>query len=648
VDKVVVGEAASRNTKFHLHARTTLRRRVGKVASRMIAGRPHLLVVLASLLALGLSYIGAYLIRFEFAIPRQYTLYMTHTLPVVISIQCALFYFCGVYRILWAYVDLSDVLRILRASAYSTILLLLLNLGLRSPEAIPRSVLFLDGLFSFLAVSGLFAGLRVLRDASPRFLTRRAQPEPVLIVGAGDSGETLLHEIERGLARTTRVVGFLDDDPAKCGRWLRGLPVLGRIDQARAIAENHGVRTVYVAIPSADGSVMKRIVGCLREGKLRIKVLPPLGKLAPALGLLSQLRNVSIEDLLRRKPIKLDQAAISAFIKDKVVLVTGAAGSIGSEICRQVLSFHPSRLVILDCAETPLHDLLLEFTAGTAAGQVHPELADVTDPARIRSIFAKHRPQVVFHAAALKHVPICEFHPREAIRVNVGGIRTLGDAAIRHGTEAFVLISTDKAVNPSSMMGASKRAAELISQRLNQGQTTTRFAAVRFGNVLGSNGSVLRIFKSQLSRGGPLTVTHPEMKRYFMTIPEAVQLVLQAAVMGKGGEIFELDMGQPVRILDLAHDFIRMSGLVPDRDVKIEITGVRPGEKLFEELYLDSESINPTAHPQVFCLRHESGQKVDPAVQMCLDRLGTDDTPDDPALEQGRLQLTQLIRHPAA
>jgi FlaA1/EpsC-like NDP-sugar epimerase len=614
----------------------------------MTAGRPYLLVVLASLLALGLSYVWSYLIRFEFAIPRPYTLYMIRTLPVVVIIQCFLFYLSGVYRILWAYVDFSDVLRILRASVYSTILLWLLNLGLRSPEAIPRSILVLDGFFSFLAVSGLFACLRALRDASPKLLTRRAQPEPVLIVGAGDSGETLLHEIERGLARTTRVAGFLDDDPAKCGRFLRGLPVLGRIDQVRAIADNAGVRTVYVAIPSADGEVMKRIVGCLREAKLRIKVLPPLGKLAPALGLLSQLRNVSIEDLLRRKPIRLDQAAISAFLKDKVVLVTGAAGSIGSEICRQVLPFHPARLVILDCAETPLHDLLLEFTQGAATGQVHPELADVTDPARIRSIFRKHRPQVVFHAAALKHVPICEYHPREAIRVNVGGIRNLGEAAIEAGTEAFVLISTDKAVNPSSMMGATKRAAELISQRLHRSQAVTRFAAVRFGNVLGSNGSVLKIFKSQLAKGGPLTVTHPEMKRYFMTIPEAVQLVLQAAVMGKGGEIFELDMGQPVRILDLAHDFIRMSGLVPERDVKIEITGVRPGEKLFEELYLDSETINPTAHPQVFCLRPESAPEADPAVRMCLDRLQSADAKDDPALAEGRFQLLQLIQTPAA
>ena len=648
MDKVIGGESVNRKTAFPLGGRTTLRRRVGRMASRVTAGRPHLLIVTATLLALGLSYLLSYLIRFEFAIPGQYSTYMLHTLPVVIIVQCLVYYLCGVYRILWAYVDFADLLRILRASFYSTVLLLILNLGLRAPEAIPRSILVLDGLFSFLTVGCLYGGLRVLRDASPKFVTRASHPEPVLIVGAGDSGETLLHELERSLSRTTRVVGFLDDDPAKGGKFLQGLPVLGKIDQARAIAENHGVRTVYVAIPSADGTVMKRIITHLQEGRLRIKVLPPVGKLSPALGLLSQLRNVSIEDLLRRKPVRLDQAAISAFIKDKVVLVTGAAGSIGSEICRQVLGFHPARLVALDCAETPLHDLLLELTSGSASGLVHSELADVTDPARVRALFEKHRPQVIFHAAALKHVPLCEVHPREAIRVNVGGILTLGEAAVRAGTEAFVLISTDKAVNPSSMMGATKRAAELITQRLNRKHPGTRFAAVRFGNVLGSNGSVLRIFKGQLAKGGPLTVTHPDMKRYFMTIPEAVQLVLQAAVLGRGGEIFELDMGQPVRILDLAEDFIRMSGLVPHRDVRIEITGVRPGEKLFEELYLDSESIEATRHPQVFCVRPGTDGEVDPALKLCLERLSKEDAAADPAVQEGRFQLNRLIESPAA
>ncbi|HZE97721.1 MAG TPA: nucleoside-diphosphate sugar epimerase/dehydratase [Planctomycetota bacterium] len=631
-------------TRFR--AQTTLRRRVGKVVHRFTAGRPHLLVVAAGLLGLSIAYMAAFMIRFDFAVPERYAFLQLHTLPFVLLVQCLMFYACGVFRILWAYVGFNDLLRILRACGYSTVILLALDRFLPLPETVPHSVIVIDGIVGFLLVSGMYAGLRSLREASPRARSRTISPEAVLIVGAGDSGETLLHEIERGLARTTKVVGFLDDDPGKSGRSLRGVPVRGRVDQAAEVARNLGVRTVYIAIPSADGAAMKRIVGHLREGKLRVKVLPPVGKLSSALGLLSQLRNVSIEDLLRRKPIRLDQAAISDFIKGKVVMVTGAAGSIGSEICRQVLAFHPERLIALDCAETPLHDLLLELKAGTTEGLAHLELADVTDRSRIDALFAKHQPQVVFHAAALKHVPICESHPREALRVNVGGMVTLGEAAVRNGVEAFVIISTDKAVNPSSMMGATKRAVELIAQRFNREQTGTRFAAVRFGNVLGSNGSVLRIFKSQLSRGGPLTVTHPDMKRYFMTIPEAVQLVLQAAVLGRGGEIFELDMGSPVRIVDLAQDFIRMSGLTPGRDVKIEFTGIRPGEKLFEELYLDSECVAPTAHPQVFFLRTSDDGKTDPALKLCLERLSGLEVAGDPALDQGRREIHRLAEFP--
>jgi FlaA1/EpsC-like NDP-sugar epimerase len=632
----------------NLHSRTTMRRRVGRVAARLTAGRPHLLVVAATMLGLVFAYIWSYVIRFEFGVPRLHVFYMLHTLPFVLLVQCILFYMGGVFRILWAYVGIKDLLRILRASVLSSLLLLLLNAILPRQEMVPRSVLVLDGLFSALIVSGIFAVLRSLRDASPRSRTRVIRPEPVLIVGAGDSGEALLHEVERGLARTTKVVGFLDDDPGKCGRSLRGVPVLGRVDQAKEIAERAHVQTVYVAIPSADGTAMRRIAGHLRKGHLSVKVLPPVGKLSSSLGFLSQLRNISIEDLLRRKPIRLDQRAISAFIKDKVVLVTGAAGSIGSELCRQVLGFQPSRLVGVDCAETPLHDLMLELKDGTGENLAHLELGDVTDQARIQSLFVKYRPQVIFHAAALKHVPVCESHPREAIRVNVGGTKIVGEAALDVGAEAFVMISTDKAVNPSSVMGATKRAAELVTQRLNQKAPRTRFAAVRFGNVLGSNGSVLRIFKSQLARGGPLTVTHPEMKRYFMTIPEAVQLVLQAAVLGKGGEVFELDMGEPVRIVDLAHDFIRMHGMVPERDIKIDFTGVRPGEKLFEELYLDSENVEPTGHPQVFCLRPGEGRPLEPALLLCLDRLGTGDPGNDPALIQGRRHLNQLLDTQAA
>jgi FlaA1/EpsC-like NDP-sugar epimerase len=621
----------------------TRRRRIADYARRVTAGRPHLLVVAATLLSLGLAYVWSYLIRFELSVPDYFTFAMVHTLPFVLFVQCLVFYRVGVFRIMWAYVGIMDLLKILRASALSLLILVGLNAFVLAGGLVPWSVLMLDGLLSFLVVSGLYTLLRVLREAGARDPKGRLLVEPVLIVGAGDTGEALLHEIQCGLSRTTRVAGFLDDAPEKRGRSLRGVPILGRSDQAKEWAQRMGVKTVYFAIPSADGATLRRIVGQLREEKLAVKVLPPLGKLSAIQGLLPQLRDVSIDDLLRRDPIRLDQSGLSAFIKDKIVLVTGAAGSIGSELCRQILQFHPKRLVVLDCAETPLHDIMLELEQGGAERRVSSELADVTDAARVRAVFTKHGPQVVFHAAALKHVPLCESHAREAIRVNVGGTRKVGEAAIRAGTETFIMISTDKAVNPSSVMGATKRVAELVVQELNRRDAKTRFAAVRFGNVLGSNGSVLGIFKAQLARGGPLTVTHPEMRRYFMTIPEAVQLVLQAAVLGMGGEVFELDMGAPVRIVDLAEDLIRLSGLVRDVDVKIEFTGMRPGEKLFEELYLDSELIEPTAHPQVFCLRAGEHRRVEPALLLCMKSLDANAEENDPAGLEARDLLCRIL-----
>ncbi len=621
----------------------TRRRRLAHYARRVTAGHPHLLVVAATLLSLGLAYVWSYLIRFELNIPAAASFVMVHTLPFVLLVQCLVFYRLGVFRILWAYVGITDLLKIFRASALSSFLLVGLNLLVLPRGFVPWSVLMLDGLLSFMVVSGLYALLRVLREAGARDPRGRFAMEPVLIVGAGDTGEALLHEIQCGLSRTTWVAGFLDDAEGKQGRSLRGVPVLGRSDQAAAWARRIGVKTVYFAIPSADGATLRRIVGQLQDAKLSVKVLPPLGKLSTAQGYLPQLRDVSIDDLLRRKPIRMDQAILSAFIHDKSVLVTGGAGSIGSELCRQILQFQPRRLIVLDCAETPLHDIMLELSKRGTETRVTSELADVTDAARLRTVFSKHAPQVVFHAAALKHVPLCESHVREAIRVNVGGIRKVGEAALRAGAETFIMISTDKAVNPSSVMGATKRVAELVVQELNGRHGKTRFSAVRFGNVLGSNGSVLGIFKAQLARGGPLTVTHPDMRRYFMTIPEAVQLVLQAAVLGRGGEVFELDMGEPVRIVDLAEDLIRLSGLVRDVDVKIEFTGMRPGEKLFEELYLDSERIEPTAHPQVFCLLAGEQRAVEPALLLCLERLDADGEESDPVFLEAREQLCRIL-----
>ncbi len=571
------------------------------VARAVTFGRPHLIVVAATLVAFALAYLLAFLLRFEFTF-GTYREFFFGTLPFALLIKLSAFYISGVFSILWAYVGIRDLWKILRATAFASAAMAAVNLLLLPQVFIPRTVLVIDGLLTFLTVSGVYAMLRSLREAASHESATEVPREPVFVIGAGDAGEALLRELQRNPASGARVVGFLDDEPAKHKQSLRGVRVLGTIAQAAELARDLGVRKAFVAIPSAPGSTVRTIVNHLLKANLAIKVLPPLGKLSAAGGFLPQLREVQIEDLLRRPPVKLDDAAISKFIRDKVVLVTGAAGSIGSEICRQVLDYHPAKLVALDMAETPLHDLLLELRQRVKDGILVPELADVTNRTRIEEVFAKHKPAVVFHAAALKHVPMCEAHPAEATRVNVGGTTNVAEIARATATEAFVMISTDKAVNPTSVMGATKRIAEMLVGSL-RAETGTRFMSVRFGNVLGSNGSVIPIFKRQIAAGGPVTVTHPEMKRYFMLIPEAVQLVLQSCVLGSGGEIFVLDMGEPIGIVDLAEDVIRLSGLVPGKDIRLEFTGIRPGEKLFEELRLDTEAVDHTLHPRVFRLR---------------------------------------------
>ncbi len=573
----------------------------------------YVLTLVAAATAFALAYLLAFLLRFEFRPEQKFVDYIAQTTALVVLIKLATFHFSGVFRILWAYLGLADLFRILRATALASALLATSSL-LTYPRfelLIPRSVLFLDGVLTFLAIAGFFAAMRWARELETGRMTRGLALEPVFIVGAGDAGEGLLREIQRNLAVGVQVVGFLDDDSRKLGRALRGVPVVGQVARAQECAIRRGVRKAYVAIPSASGSVIRRIVTQLLDAGLAIKILPPMRALSASSGFVPQLREVAIEDLLRREAVKLDNAAISRFLTGKVVLVSGAAGSIGSELCRQILDYHPARLVALDRAETPLHELMLELATRARTNDLRPELADIVDGPRIGELFASHRPQVVFHAAALKHVPLLEAHPREAVRVNVEGTRVLAEAARELGAQAFVMISTDKAVNPSSVMGATKRVAELLVRSFNgAGRGTTRYVSVRFGNVLGSNGSVLPIFRRQLASGGPLTVTHPDMKRYFMTIPEAVQLVMQAAVLGSGGEVFLLDMGEPMKIVDLAEDLIRLSGLVPGKDVQVEFTGIRPGEKLFEELHMPSEALRPTAHPQLFSIHSDGGIDV--------------------------------------
>lgn len=572
---------------------------------RLTGNRLHLLVVLATLVAFSLSYWVAYLLRFEFQIPPPYATFLLLTLPCVLLIKVIVFYANGIYKILWAYIGLKDLYRIMLASAFATGLVVTTNLILFPGLQVPRSVLVADGVLTFMTVGGVYGLLRSLREANARGEDSSVGSlEPVFIVGAGDAGEALLRELQRNRAVGIRVIGFLDDDPRKRGLLLRGVKVLGAVEDAEKLAGQLEVRKAFIAIPSSSGPVIRKIVNTLLAAKLAMKILPPLTKLSAEASFATQLRKVSIEDLLRREPVKLDMGPIGSSIRDKVILVTGAAGSIGSELCRQILEQHPSKVIALDLAETPLHALLLELDGRVKGSDIIPELADVTDQARVSGVFEKYHPDVVFHAAALKHVPLMEVHPREAVRVNVHGTRIVAEASRKNGVGSFILISTDKAVNPTSVMGATKRVAELLIRQFSEeGTHGTRYMAVRFGNVLGSNGSVLPIFKAQLEKRGPLTVTHPEMQRYFMTIPEAVQLVLQASVLGNGGEIFVLDMGHPIYIKDLAEDLIRLSGMIPGVDVKIVFTGIRPGEKLFEELHFISEEMAKTKHPQIAYFR---------------------------------------------
>jgi FlaA1/EpsC-like NDP-sugar epimerase len=632
--------------------RGTIRPDLAEVATRLARtitrGRPNLLVVPANLATLSLAWFLAYLIRYEFTVPGYVAGHWALTLPLVLAVHCVSFHANGVFRILWPYVGIRDALVILRGTACATAALYVLNWLVVPPGIVPRSVILLDGILTHGGICGLYLLLRYLRESRVRTQQGRLPRVPALIVGAGDSGDALLREIERSKPFSVRVVGFIDDDPDKKGGLLRGIPVLGGVDQALAIAREHSVHQVLVALPGSGGAVLRQVVRPLLKAGLSVKVLPSLNNLSPTAPLVLQLKDVAIEDLLRRDPIRLEEGRIAAILKGKRVLVTGAAGSIGSELCRQILRYRPDRLVAYDWAETPLHDLMLELRTGANEKTVFPELGDVTDAVRVRSVFGEHAPDVVFHAAALKHVPVCEDHPREAVRVNVGGTRTVAEQAMRSSAGLFIMISTDKAVNPSSVMGATKRAAEFVIQELDAEDGPTRFAAVRFGNVLGSNGSVLNIFKGQLGRGGPLTVTHPEMRRYFMTIPEAVELVLQAAVQGQGGEVFELDMGPPVKIVDLAEDFIRLSGLTPGRDVSIKFTGVRPGEKLFEELYCSSETVVPTTHPKVFRLKAANHAEGDPAIQLCHDRLGPIDPATDPVLARIQEDFQAMLASPRA
>jgi FlaA1/EpsC-like NDP-sugar epimerase len=562
-------------------------------------------VVLAHLVIWTACYAGAFLIRFDFAVPEYFLApkYAWWVVPLLVFRTGAFAWF-GLFHGMWRYTGQRDLESLLKATLLSTGLFALATLTFPSGgptpgfgiRPFPRTVFLVEPLLSVAFVAGLRLGVRALARTARQI--EGAERRRLLIVGAGDGGEMLLREVIRSMP-SVEPVGILDDDTRKHGMTVHGIRVLGGIELGPTLIKELRVGEVVIAIPTASGRDMRRIVEQVTATGVTVRTLPGIDHLIDGRVTVQQIRDVAIEDLLGRDPVELDNARISDVIRNNVVLVTGAGGSIGGELCRQVGRFQPRRLILVEQAENALYQIHRELHGRFPDVELAPCIADICDGKRLDRVFAEHRPGLVIHAAAHKHVPMMEWNPGEAVKNNVGGTLQVTDCAHRHGAQRFVMISTDKAVNPTSVMGCTKRVAELVVQSQSE-RSSTVFVTVRFGNVLGSNGSVIPLFKEQIARGGPVTVTHPEMVRYFMTIPEASQLVLQAGTMGRSGEIYILDMGEPVRIVSLAEDLIRLSGLRPNKDVEIVYSGIRPGEKLFEEISIDGEGATKTRHPKIF------------------------------------------------
>jgi len=538
----------------------------------------------------------SFLLRFDFAIPPEQWNNLFQGLTVALVAKPVLFVASGMYRSIWRYASLQDAYEIFKVVTLSSLVSAFLLIFLKGPFALPRSIYILDWflLFSLVAASRLV--WRIYRET--KVIPSLRKGKKTLIIGAGEAGNLLLREIRKQANATYNVIGFVDDDPEKRGMRLSGVRVLGGTNRLCAMIRKNDIEEVIFAIPSSDKDLMRRVIANCERAKARFKTLPGITAIIDGRVSMSQIKDVEIEDLLGRDPVVLDQTAIRNYLTDKRVLVTGAAGSIGSEICRQVACFKPAKLVLFDHAETPLFYIEKELAAAFPDLRIIPMVGDVKSQERVDAVFDEFGPEVVFHAAAYKHVAMMEYNPAEAVLNNVMGSKIVADAAHKTKVRNLVMVSTDKAVNPTNVMGATKRSAEIYVQAL-AAKSQTKFTTVRFGNVLGSNGSVIPLFKEQIKNGGPVTVTDKDVVRYFMTIPEASQLVMQAGCIGHGGEIFVLDMGQPVRILSLAEELIRLSGFVPYKEIDIKFTGLKPGEKLFEELLIDGEGIKPTSHKKI-------------------------------------------------
>ena len=555
------------------------------------------LVLLDSFLV-NLAYVGALLLRFETIPAQQWQLFGKVFLPYTV-VRLLSNYFFGLYRRAWRYASIEEVLAIVGAVSVGS----LINgvLGLFWFGSLPiRRIVVLEWLLAIALIGGSRFTWRMVagRELAPQPERNKDTSKRILIVGAGDGGVLVARELRNHYGGRVKIVGFIDDDPAKQNQRILGYPVLGCKEDLPRLAEQHNVDEIIISMPSVPRKVIREIVNITQETGKVVKILPGVFDLIEGNVTVSKIREVQIEDLLGRDPVEVDIAGMSAYITNHVVLVTGAGGSIGSELCRQIANFKPKKLLLLDICENNMYDIEMELRVHKDLSLV-PLVKDIQDRKAIADVFQKYKPEVVFHAAAHKHVPLMEQNPEESVKNNVYGTFQVAWASHRYGAKKFVLVSTDKAVNPTSVMGATKRVAEMIIQYLDT-ISETNYAAVRFGNVLGSRGSVIPLFKKQIMAGGPVTVTHENMIRYFMTIPEAVQLILQAGALAKKGEIFVLDMGEPVRIMDLATTLIRLSGLQPYTDIDIKVTGMRPGEKLFEELLTDEEGVNATTHQRIF------------------------------------------------
>jgi len=541
------------------------------------------------------SYFLAFLLRFDFRLPREQWALFLWTLPLLVGVRIGVFAGLHMHKSLWRYVSMPDVIGILKGVTLSS-LIFVTGILVVFGHGFPRSIFVLDWVLCLGLVAGVRFAIRAFREFTA--VQGRLRVKRALIVGAGDAAEMLIRDLGKNITLDYEVVGFVDDDAQKQRTEIHGIEVLGTIDQLARLCQDKDINEILIGIPSATPEQRRRIIELCRASNVPFKTVPSINELFEGKARISQLQEVNPDDLLSREAVRLDIAKVRQEVQAKRILVTGAAGSIGSELCRQLAALEPETLLLFDRAESGLYFIHMELKRARPLLNVVPIVGDILDSRTVQEVIRNYAPDLLYHAAAYKHVPLMEAHPLDAIQNNVFGTETVASAAREGNAKKFIFISTDKAVKPVGVMGMTKRVAEVLLQALHGGPTT--FVIVRFGNVLGSDGSVLPLFKWQIAQGGPVTVTDAEASRYFMLLSEAAQLVLQAGAMGKGGEVFFLDMGEPVRILDLAHNLVRLSGLDPQKDIQFELTGLRPGERLSEELVTEAEGLNPTEHEKVW------------------------------------------------